>query len=116
MIPTIGSTNNIVNDPGLRSQSSPRGGSSMIVDGHRHLWSLFERYASARTLAAAGGVMGISAEPAPTLDVAARAATIRAEMVAAGVDHTVLLLADYGLQLGEPPLGIEAENRMGSDL
>jgi uncharacterized protein len=89
----------------------------VIIDMHRHLWSIFERYASVRDIAARRGIAGIDANlAAPEQDVTSLAAEIREEMALAGVDHSVLLLGDYGLRLGEPALSIEQENRIAADL
>jgi len=89
----------------------------VIIDLHRHLWSIFERYSAAREIAARGGVVGIHAHSeAPVQDVEARAAEIRAEMEKAGVDRSCLLLADYGLRLGEGDKSIVEENRLATDL
>lgn len=89
----------------------------MIIDMHRHLWSIFERYASVRDIAARRGIAGIGTTMvAPEQNVQTLAAEIRAEMARAGVDRSVLLLGDYGLRLGEPALSIEVENRLAADL
>jgi len=89
----------------------------VIIDLHRHLWSMFERYTVVRELAARGGVAGQHAHStAPVQDVDARAAEIRTEMAAAGVDRSCLLLGDYGLRLGEGDRTIEEENRLATDL
>jgi uncharacterized protein len=89
----------------------------MIIDLHRHLWSIFERYAAVREIAARGGVAGVHRHAeAPVQDVGARAAEIRAEMEKAGVDRSCLLLGDYGLRLGEGDRSIEEENRLATDL
>ncbi|WP_433282192.1 amidohydrolase family protein [Pseudonocardia xinjiangensis] len=89
----------------------------MIIDLHRHLWSIFERYAAVREIAARGLVGGVHQHAdAPVQDVGSRAAEIRAEMDKAGVDRSCLLLGDYGLRLGEGDLSIEAENRLATDL
>ncbi|HEY4418561.1 MAG TPA: hypothetical protein VGN22_03535, partial [Pseudonocardia sp.] len=89
----------------------------MIIDLHRHLWSIFERYAAVREIAARGGVAGVHRHAeAPVQDVGARAGEIRAEMEKAGVDRSCLLLGDYGLRLGEGDRSIEEENRLATDL
>jgi predicted TIM-barrel fold metal-dependent hydrolase len=89
----------------------------MIIDLHRHLWSIFERYAAAREIAARTGVAGVRARAgAPEQDVGARAAEIRAEMEKAGVHRSCLLLGDYGLRLGEGDRSIEEENQLATDL
>lgn len=89
----------------------------MIIDLHRHLWSIFERYAAVREIASRASTGGMHQHSAaPVRDVAARAAEIRAEMEKAGVDRSCLLLADYGLHLGEGDQSIETENRLATDL
>jgi uncharacterized protein len=89
----------------------------MIIDLHRHLWSIFERYAAVREIAARGGVVGVHRHDAgPDQDVEARAAEIRAEMHKAGVDRSCLLLGDYGLRLGEGDRSIVEENRLATEL
>lgn len=89
----------------------------MIIDMHRHLWTVFERYAHIPEVAAGGAALGHAHSGGPvTQDVDAVAERIRAEMDAAGVDRSVLLLADYGLRLGEPAMSIEAENDLATDL
>lgn len=89
----------------------------MIIDLHRHLWSVFERYASVKgTPGAAGPAAHEHAGDGADQDPVARAAQIRAEMDTAGVDRSVLLLGDYGLRLGEPALSIVEENALATDL
>lgn len=89
----------------------------MIIDLHRHLWSIFERYAAVREIASRASTGGMHRHSAAGVrDVAARAAEIRAEMETAGVDRSCLLLADYGLRLGEGDQSIEAENRLATEL
>jgi predicted TIM-barrel fold metal-dependent hydrolase len=89
----------------------------MIIDLHRHLWSIFERYPAVREIAARAGVAGqTDAHQAPVQDVETRAAEIRAEMADAGVDRSCLLLGDYGLRLGEGDRTIAEENRLATDL
>jgi uncharacterized protein len=89
----------------------------MIIDLHRHLWSIFERYAAVRDIAARTGISGVDASVGVGMpDLAGRTAEIRAEMAAAGVDRSVLLLGDYGLRLGEGDRSIEAENRTATEL
>jgi predicted TIM-barrel fold metal-dependent hydrolase len=89
----------------------------MIIDLHRHLWSIFERYAAVREIASRASTGGMHQHSAaPVLDVAGRAEEITAEMDKAGVDRSCLLLADYGLRLGEGDQSIEAENRLATDL
>jgi predicted TIM-barrel fold metal-dependent hydrolase len=89
----------------------------MIIDMHRHLWSVFERYASVGPISTPGAVVehdhphGVAEQ-----DPAARGAQIREEMERAGVDRSVLMLGDYGLRLGEPTLSITEENGLATDL
>lgn len=84
---------------------------------HRHLWTVFERYANIPEVAAGGAALGHAHTSGPVVqDVDAAAEQIRGEMDAAGVDRSVLLLADYGLRLGEPAMSIEAENALATDL
>lgn len=89
----------------------------MIIDFHRHLWSIFERYSRVREIALRGKGAGISPDsPVPVQDPAERAAQIRADMEEAGVDRSVLLLGDYELRLGEASFGVRAENKLATDL
>lgn len=89
----------------------------MIVDLHRHLWSIFERYPAASEAAARGRAFSSGTRTAGSVpDVTERTKQIRTEMFEAGVDRSVLLLADYGLRLGEGALSIDAENRRVTDL
>lgn len=89
----------------------------MIIDMHRHLWALFERYANIPGIAAGGAALGHSSHGgAVEQDVGVAADQIRTEMDGAGVDRSVLMLGDYGLRLGEPALSIEAENDLAIDL
>ena len=90
----------------------------MIVDMHRHLWSVAERYPQVRLPGAVGGSLHSGAEgaPAPIPDLDRRGAEIIAEMDAAGVDRSVIFLGDYGLRLGEGTFTVEAENRLTADL
>lgn len=87
-----------------------------VIDFHHHLWSLTERYASVRQLVLRGSAVNADVQPAETDELASRADNIRREMAAAGVDASVLLLADYGLYLGETSLGIAGENGQQADL
>lgn len=90
----------------------------MIIDLHRHLWSIFERYPEAQRIAAGRGISGVTAHedtPDP-FDIDIRSAQILAEMDEAGIDCSVLLLGDYGVRLGEPRFDIEQENRFAVDI
>lgn len=87
----------------------------MIVDFHRHLWSVLERYPAVRAQASARHLDVESAmEERP--DVAGRGQRIVEEMAAAGIDLTVVFLGDYGLRLGEGALPVEEENRLTAAL
>jgi predicted TIM-barrel fold metal-dependent hydrolase len=89
----------------------------VIIDMHRHLWTVFERYANIPEIAAGGAALGHSphaGEVHQDVDVAAE--QIRTEMNGAGVDRSVLMLADYGLRLGEPAMTIQQENDLALDL
>lgn len=89
----------------------------MIIDFHRHLWSLAERYASARDIAARGSVLKADVtSPQDGGGTPQRVKDIVAEMETAGVDKSVLLLADYGLRLGEPEASIWEENKLAADV
>ena len=90
----------------------------MIVDLHRHLWSVAERYPGVRIPGAVGGSLHAGAEsaPEPIPDLERRGAEIVAEMDAAGVDRSVVFLGDYGLRLGEGTFTVEAENRLTAEL
>lgn len=90
----------------------------MIVDLHRHLWSVAERYPQVRIPGAVGGSLhsGVEGAPAAIPDLDGRGAEIVAEMDEAGVDRSVIFLGDYGLRLGEGTFTVEAENRLTADL
>lgn len=87
----------------------------MIVDFHRHLWSILERYPSARRLASARHMDTVAVQEERP-DVLARGDAILAEMTAAHIDLTVVFLGDYGLRLGEGPLPVDVENQLTADL
>jgi predicted TIM-barrel fold metal-dependent hydrolase len=86
----------------------------MIVDMHRHLWSVFERYpnASHRFTRRFGGPPLQRSE----LHANKRAADILAEMEGAGISRTVIVVADFALRLGEGLFTIEEENRLVADV
>ena len=94
----------------------------MIVDLHRHLWSVVERYASVRREAARASVQVFDSRTEQHLgaaglpDVESRGAAIIAEMDQAGIDRSVVFLGDYGLRLGDSALSVEAENRAIAEL
>lgn len=87
----------------------------MIVDFHRHLWSVLERYPAVRQLASTRH-MDTTAAQEERPDIVARAAAIEREMTAAGIDLTVVFLGDYGLRLGEGPMPVDVENRLTAEL
>jgi len=86
----------------------------MIVDAHRHLWSVFERHPAAahRFTQRFGAAQVQETQPDPVR----RATEILAEMEEAGIGRTVLVLADFALRLGEGLYPIEEENRLVADL
>ena len=87
----------------------------MIIDMHRHLWSIFERYSSVSEIAnRSPHGMGSGAKRGQ--DPESRGAEIRQEMRDAGVDRSIIMLGDYGIRLGEPDLSIDVENRLATDL
>lgn len=90
----------------------------MIVDFHRHLWSVLERYPRVRELAArsAATPFDVDAAQEATPDVAQRGRVILDEMAGAGIDLTVVFLGDYGLRLGESALPVDQENRLTAQL
>jgi predicted TIM-barrel fold metal-dependent hydrolase len=88
----------------------------VIIDLHRHMWSVFERYSVVADIAARSGVAGHTHFTAPAEDVEGRVAEIRGEMERAGVDRSCLILGDYGLRIGEGDRTIEEENALQTDL
>jgi predicted TIM-barrel fold metal-dependent hydrolase len=84
----------------------------MIVDMHRHLWSVTERYPRVRELAARSG-HGLL-DTISALDgresAEARGSEVLGEMDAAGVRLSVLVVGDYGLRLGDAVFSIQEEN------
>ncbi len=79
----------------------------MIIDLHRHMWSVGERHRDAFA-----GMPGRPQLPEPSFDWEQTAREIVEEMDGAGVDRSVLFVADFAARLGEPPLSIEEENRL----
>ncbi|MBI4200134.1 MAG: amidohydrolase [Chloroflexi bacterium] len=73
----------------------------MIIDAHRHLWSVFQRHPAA-----------FGAPPPARLDWEEAAGEMAAEMNGADVDRAVLLVADFAARLGDPPYPIQEENRL----
>ncbi|HSB69745.1 MAG TPA: amidohydrolase family protein [Candidatus Methylomirabilis sp.] len=86
----------------------------MIVDMHRHLWSVFERHPSASHLFTRR--FGSPGGQEVTLDAERRAADVLAEMDEAGIGRTVIVVADFALRLGEGLFAIEEENRLVAGL
>lgn len=81
----------------------------MIIDFHRHLYSVIERNPAVRESIERSGIVHVDPPSAvPPQD--ARAASIIREMDAADVDVSCLLMADYGLALGEGEVSIIEEN------
>lgn len=86
----------------------------MIVDMHRHLWSVFERHPNSTH----HFTQRLGAPPAQSskLDPDGRAADILAEMEGAGIDRTVIVVADFSLRLGDGLFAIDEENRLVAGL
>jgi uncharacterized protein len=77
----------------------------VIIDLHRHLWSIFERYPAVREIAARAGVAGVHRNvEAPVQDADARAAEIGAEREKAGVDRSCLLLRGVPVAVHTGPM------------
>jgi len=75
----------------------------VIIDIHRHMWSAKERYRAAN--------VPVSQQPAGTnFDWEDTTRGIVAEMDAAGVDLSVLVVADFADRRGEPFFSVEEEN------
>ena len=89
----------------------------MIVDMHRHLWSIYQRYPRAAELAARGGMSLSSVEKLPLVpDWEEAGQKFVAELDEAGVDKSVLFLADYGLRMGEGVFSVYGENLINAEL
>lgn len=89
----------------------------MIVDIHRHLWSLFERYPRAADLARrAGNPMGHVEDQPLVPDWKQTGEDLIAEMDEAGVDRSVIFVADYALRLGDGIFTAEGENLIHVEL
>ena len=86
----------------------------MIVDMHRHMWSVFERYPNASHRFTRR--FGPPPPPKSALDGNERTADILAEMEEARIARSVIVVADFALRLGEGLLAIEEENRLVADL
>lgn len=86
----------------------------MIIDIHRHMWSLAQRHPVVREIAhSAPTVRYLQPEELPLVpDVDATADAIVAEMDGAGVDLSALLMADYHMRLGDAVFSPEGENRI----
>ena len=79
----------------------------MIIDMHRHMWSVGERHWDA--FAELPG----RDQPRPAgFDWEETTREIVEEMDAAGVDRSVLLVADFAARLGDAPFDIQEENRL----
>jgi len=85
----------------------------MIIDIHRHLWSVYERYPQVAEQAARG-VSSRSVGEVEKLPVVPdwqeTGERLIEEMDGAGVDRSVIFLSDYGLRLGEGIFTVEGEN------
>lgn len=77
----------------------------MIIDIHRHMWSAGERHR-----AAYANLPGREQQPPTNFDWEETTQGIVEEMENAGVDRSVLLVADFTARLGDPPFSIEQEN------
>ena len=89
----------------------------MIVDAHRHLWSIFERYPQAAAQEARAGHATGKVEKLPIVpDWKETGREMIAEMDEGGVDKSVILLGDYALRLGDGVFTPEAENRIHGEL
>lgn len=90
----------------------------MIIDFHRHLWSVLERYPRVRELAARASAthFDVQSTQEKRPDVKQRGRLIRDETEAAGIDLSVVFLGDYGLRLGESAMSVEEENRLTAEL
>lgn len=93
---------------------------SVIIDIHRHVWSSSERHPSLREAYRKSPAMSTRLDIAGDLPVIPdweeRGREIIADMNEAGVDLSVLLLADYALRLGDSVFSVEGENRVQIEL
>ena len=78
----------------------------MIVDIHRHMWSMDQRFPSSYE-----GVLGWEPVAPTDFDWQTTTDSIIAEMSEARVDVSVLFVADFAPRLGEAPFDIEVENQ-----
>ncbi len=90
----------------------------MIIDMHRHLWSLSERYPQVGRPTLPGMKTDATTSSPQELvpNAERRGAEVVEEMQASGVDRSVVFLADYALRLGEGTLTVEGENRLHAEL
>ena len=89
----------------------------MIIDIHRHLWSLFERFPRVADIAARAGNPMAKSERLPLVpDWEETGEKLIAEMDDAGVDISVIFMADYALRLGDGIFSAEGENRIHVNL
>ena len=89
----------------------------MIVDAHRHLWSMTERHPQIAEVAARSGSDMGSGENLPLVpDWEETGEKIIAEMDEAGIDKSVILMGDYGLLLGDWVFSVGGENRIHVEL
>ena len=89
----------------------------MIIDIHRHLWSLFERFPRVADIAARAGNPMAKSERLPLVpDWEETGEKLIAEMDDAGVDISVIFMADYALRLGDGIFSAEGENRIHVEL
>ena len=91
----------------------------MIVDMHRHLWSLFERYPRVTELAARAARPNpeAKAEKLPLVpDWQKTGEDLIAEMDGAAIDKSVIFMADYALRLGDGIFTAEGENLIHVEL
>ena len=86
----------------------------MIIDVHRHMWSSAQRHPRVRGIAHSASVVRYrQPDEIPLVpDVDGTSDEIVAEMDGAGVDLSVLLMADYHMRLGDAIFSPEGENRV----
>ena len=88
----------------------------MIVDFHRHLWSLSERYPRSAELVGRSGDP-TAAETTPLVpDWQETGEKLIAEMDDAGVDRSVTFVPDYALRLGDGIFSPHGENLIQVEL
>lgn len=81
----------------------------MIIDVHRHMWSVLERHHETFS----GMELPGRVKPAPpNFDWEQTTHEMVEEMDEAGVDKTVLFVADFAARLGDPPFPIGEENEL----